>query len=430
MTAVAWRGRHRTLAAAGRGLVELATVAVAAAATGALAGHRPLLAAVAAGALVSLWLTVRPHPAAIALGASLPALENLGSAGAGVKLSLGDLVLLLVVASALAGAVVSKDGAVFRVLRPVRFPVGQYCVFVLLLLVAHPSKWSTAQTIQRFELVVLPLVAGSYLALRGAHVALLKAYVVGATAVAVAWPFTHLDLQKNPAGQLLANALLLLVGLPQLSRFRILVPVLVFGLFATASRGAILAGLLGLVIVLVLRGVGAPRRTLVTATLLAGVALAVFQLMPANTQSRITDYSTNSSTASGYAAQQRIQYSDAALTLTRKNPWLGVGVGSYLREAERDQLYASDDPHDVVLLQSAEGGWGFAASFVVLVLGSALPLVRRRDDLAHTAVAITLATAAHGLVDVYWVRGTPVLGWLLVGMACAGAARLRSRTAA
>ena len=32
--------------------------------------------------------------------------------------------------------------------------------------------------------------------------------------------------------------------------------------------------------------------------------------------------------------------------------------------------------------------------------------------------AVLLSTVAHGMVDIYWVRGTPVLGWLLVGMAC------------
>jgi hypothetical protein len=44
------------------------------------------------------------------------------------------------------------------------------------------------------------------------------------------------------------------------------------------------------------------------------------------------------------------------------------------------------------------------------------------------AAAVLLATVAHGLVDVYWVRGTPVLGWLLVGMAfgCAWSARRKA----
>ena len=60
------------------------------------------------------------------------------------------------------------------------------------------------------------------------------------------------------------------------------------------------------------------------------------------------------------------------------------------------------------------------SSFVLLVLGSAIALFTkmRRIPLAAAAAAVLLATAVHGLVDVYWVRGTPVLGWLLVGMAC------------
>ena len=47
---------------------------------------------------------------------------------------------------------------------------------------------------------------------------------------------------------------------------------------------------------------------------------------------------------------------------------------------------------------------------------------------AVAAAAVLLSTVAHGMVDVYWVRGTPVLGWLLVGMAC-GELALRRREA-
>ena len=42
----------------------------------------------------------------------------------------------------------------------------------------------------------------------------------------------------------------------------------------------------------------------------------------------------------------------------------------------------------------------------------------RRVELAPVAAGVLVATVAHGLVDVYWVRVTPVLGWLLVGMVC------------
>ncbi len=59
------------------------------------------------------------------------------------------------------------------------------------------------------------------------------------------------------------------------------------------------------------------------------------------------------------------------------------------------------------------------AGFVLIIAGSSLALVgARRIDLAPAAAGVLLATAAHGFVDVYWVRGTPVLSWLLVGMVC------------
>ena len=73
----------------------------------------------------------------------------------------------------------------------------------------------------------------------------------------------------------------------------------------------------------------------------------------------------------------------------------------------------------MLLLQAAEGGYVLAAAFVLLILGSVLALYRMRAvELAPAAAAVLVATFAHGLVDVYWVRVTPVLSWLLVGMVC------------
>jgi membrane-bound metal-dependent hydrolase YbcI (DUF457 family) len=80
----------------------------------------------------------------------------------------------------------------------------------------------------------------------------------------------------------------------------------------------------------------------------------------------------------------------------------------------------------VILLEAAEGGYVFAASFVLLIGGAAFTLWRMRQvELAPAAVAVLLASAAHGLVDVYWVRGLPVLGFLLIGMVCANGAQSR-----
>ena len=95
-----------------------------------------------------------------------------------------------------------------------------------------------------------------------------------------------------------------------------------------------------------------------------------------------------------------------------------------------ERLTPTDDPHNVLLLQAAEGGWLFAGSFVVLILGTGYALVRLRGvELAPAAVAILIGTTAHGLVDEYWVRGTPVLSWLLAGIvALAWQSRQEART--
>jgi O-antigen ligase len=239
--------------------------------------------------------------------------------------------------------------------------------------------------------------------------------------IAVMFPFVSLGLQKNPAGQFVADALLLVIGVPRLARYRILVPLLVYGLFATQSRGAIVACAGGVVVILAFRWMHSPRQALGTAIAIAAVAVLAFAVMPATAQSFITSYSSQGETGAAWNVRYRLSYQHDALTIIRAHPWLGVGVGSYGNAvAANKQLTPTTDPHDVLLLQAAEGGWAFAASFVLLILGTTIALVRLRHvELAAAAVAVLLATAAHGLVDIYWVRGTPVLGWLLVGMVCA-----------
>jgi mannitol-specific phosphotransferase system IIBC component len=77
--------------------------------------------------------------------------------------------------------------------------------------------------------------------------------------LAVAWPLDDLGLQKNPVGQLIANAILLLVGFRALHRLLPCLIVLVPGLLLTQSRGAILAAAVGITIIVALRGLPARR---------------------------------------------------------------------------------------------------------------------------------------------------------------------------
>jgi hypothetical protein len=360
-------------------------------------------------------LLARPTLPLVLLGASLPLLHSIGVGGYLVTLS--DLLLLLVTVGILLQAVAAGEAPALRALQPVALPLAIYAGVMIVLLPAHLSLSEIAQTGQRFELFLFPLVVGAFAALTGRVTPMLQAYVVSATLLAVAWPLHLLGGQKNPVGQLIGNAILLLVGVRALHRLLPCLIVLAPMLLVTQSRGAILATMIGTFVIWAMQGLGI--RTLLTrAAPLALIAAVAFVLMPAATQDRITTLSANTTTTAGYALEYRKQYSRDAWQIIHAHPWTGVGVGNYAA-GNAYELTSSSDPHEVLLLQAAEGGYGLAIAFVLFIAGSVLALYRmRRAEFAAVAAGVLVATVAHGLVDVYWVRVTPVLGWLLVGMAC------------
>ncbi|HZS30116.1 MAG TPA: O-antigen ligase family protein [Gaiellaceae bacterium] len=429
MSTYVWAARRARAADVGRAGRDVAIGAVVAAAVGLLIGKDPFYAVLPVASLVAIWLAVRPRAAAVLLGLSIPAVETVASGHIGLHIGAGDLILLVLVLAALGAAVIERDAATFKALRTVRLPALQYCVFVLILLVAHPGTQPVLQTFQRYELIAFPLIAGSYLVLRGAHMPVLKAYIVGATALALVFPSDSLGLQKNPVGQFIANAILLIVGVPRLSRYRIAVPLLVYGMFATQSRGAIVACAGGIAILLAFRWMHSPRQAIATGLAIVAVGGLSFTLLPPSAQAFITTYGSTGNSHAAWNIRFRQEYNRDALVIIRAHPWLGVGVGAYGDASTRAGFGGVPDPHNVFLLEAAEGGWLFAGSFVLLIVGTGIVLVRlRRAELAPVALAVVFATAAHGMVDIYWVRGTPVLGWLLVGMV--GALAWRSREAA
>ena len=176
---------------------------------------------------------------------------------------------------------------------------------------------------------------------------------------------------------------------------------------------------------------GRNRRIVIARTLVIVLTAAVaYQYLPSNITARLTNLSSATGTAGAYAIDIRSEYAHDAEQLIAAHPLTGVGVGNYVA-GTADLGTQTTDPHDVVLLEAAEGGYLFAASFILLIGGAAFALWRlRRVELAAAAAAVLLATAAHGLVDVYWVRGTPVLGFLLVGMACGLAVQRQRESAA
>ena len=80
---------------------------------------------------------------------------------------------------------------------------------------------------------------GAAAALDGYERWVLRAYVIGATLLAALWPFLGGSLgQKNPAGQFMATAILILVGARSTRRLLpFCLPILAIGLLLDAEPG-------------------------------------------------------------------------------------------------------------------------------------------------------------------------------------------------
>lgn len=382
---------------------------------------------------LAVWLLSHPAIPLVLLGASIPAaivsLSGASEYSSGYKFGASDILLALVGAGILLEWSVARPVPVVRALRPVARPVAQYAAVMLLLLSFHHGFHDIVKTAQRFELFLIPLVVGAFAALTGCHVRVLKAYVLASTLLALVFPFDSFGMQHNPVGQFVGNAILLLVAVRSLRRFFPCFAILVPGLLLIQSRGAILATALGFGVIITLQFSG-KRPGLRRALPIILVALGGFVLAPPSVQQRLTTLSSGSpsqtQTSGQYAIYLRRQFAKDAHRIIDSHYLTGVGIGNYFAGDTRVSAAPVQDPHEVLLLQAAEGGYPLAASFVLLVVGVLFALRRlRRVDVGAAAAGVLIATVAHGLVDVYWVRGTPVLGWLLVGMACGGLSRMR-----
>ena len=164
-----------------------------------------------------MWFWIHPAVPLVLLGASIPFVQSLTGDGGSYNVALSDLLLVLVGSGIVMGAIVTRSFTPFAALRPVKLPVLQFCAVILLLLPFHFGSAEVAQTAQRLELFLLPLLVGAFAALHGRHIPMLQAYIASTTVLAVIWQFDSLGMQKNPVGQFIANAILLLVAVPALA---------------------------------------------------------------------------------------------------------------------------------------------------------------------------------------------------------------------
>ena len=369
---------------------------------------------------------LRSRTAAVAAVGCLPfELNVVGGAVGGLNVSASDLLL----AAATAGLVLalSQDRDLrqrLRVLAPLRPLFVLYLAAMLVVSAVHPGVASLVNAVQRVEIVVVPVVLATLVLTERAARRGLALFTVAALVLGVRWLLPHgaadqlLGVQKNPAGQYLADAALLSLSVFAHRRVRFLLfPLLVVCTYATQSRGALVGLLAGLVALALVRARD-PLQFVLRVLPVVLVVGAVYAVLPAEEQARIR----GNTVAVEYSDRVRQQFAEDARAIIRAHPVLGIGIGNYLA-GDASDLSLTDDPHDILLLEAAEGGGVLLAAFLVLQVGALVLVVRRRHRTpwAAAAAAVQVSILTHSLLDVYWVRGTPVLGWLLVGMTVSAA---------
>jgi O-antigen ligase len=289
----------------------------------------------------------------------------------------------------------------------------------------YPSMQSFLSIAQRAELIIVWIVFGAILGFTKNYQALFIMFVAGSAALGVLWmggvgQGAVFGMQKNPSGGFIAAAILimLLSNLHNLWRLPLLA-VLGAGLVATGSRGSILGLAVALVFVAVFRSQW--KRTLIPLGLVLVGGIAGFFALPNDMRARLLSQGESAS----YNTNIRGTFIADALQHFHAHPWYGIGVGNYAQTDSALSNVATKDPHNVYALTLAEGGYPLLVAFALLTLGTSIWVLvtHRKNTLVILAVSVQIGILVHTAVDVYWVRGTPSIGWLLIGIAAAAAAR-------
>jgi hypothetical protein len=380
----------------------------------------PVLAGLAL--LVLAFLLPRYGVLGVLAGAALPFAPVLAVPIPGIRIALADVLAVLAIVSFLAVARLGR----LPLARPVRPGLLVAALFGLLatlttLWTAAPAMTEFAEIAQRVEIVIVWLLFGVLAVRAGLLRRVLNGYVAACLVISALWIATPgvgsvLGMQKNPSGGFIASAVLvvLLSDLPNRRRLPILV-VLAGGLVASGSRGSIvgLVAAVGALLLLARHW----RRTVLPLAALCAATGGILLLLPPEIQDRLL-----SRNADGvYTTRIREVLLADALQQFERSPE-GVGIGAYQQRASALQNIGTHDPHNVLILHLVEGGWLLLGAFVLLAGGSLLWMLRLpKTPLTVMALAVQVSILAHAFVDVYWARGTPSLGWLLVGAAAAAA---------
>lgn len=400
-------------------VVCIAGVIVISVAAGGVAASKPRLApALIVLAITAAVILARPVLCAVLV---LPGLYGYQGIGFGGSLGISDS--LLIVGAALALPALAGRGR-GRDLRLMQLAFIVYLMSLTPSLILQPSSAAFAEVVHRVVIVLGATIVGAWLAqehkIKAALRLIASASVFFAIAAIATWLTNGhnaaypLGYHKNYAGSMLALVLLVLLcapraaSLPSALRLPVL-GLLVLGVLATQSRGAILGAALGALIWLFAprEGGGVTGRTRVLA---AAFALSFGVYASYSVQQQITsgDVETNS-----VGVRQDVE----AYTreLWRTSPLDGIGL-RYFNSGRYGPL--AQAPTNAINNELAESGLAGAAGFVFFH-GVVLRVLwrRRRSPLGLAGLAIFSGQLLHGMFDIYWSSGITPLPFIVAGMA-------------
>jgi hypothetical protein len=393
-------------------------------------------AVLAVGAPVGVLLALNPWWAAALAISALPVQTSVGASG--VQVAASDVLLLSCFIGLVPLLAMNPEWQErMRAIRPLLPWLAPFLLWLAVIVIAHPSLHSAVNALQYAELTGFAVVVGAVVFTPATARLAMTGFVAVACITAALWTVSSGSFSvdnKNPAGQFMVDAMLLSLIVVRGWKWRVpIILLLILGILHTESRGAVLGAGLGGLVLLSFRGLGTWRKTAAAIIPLVLVCVVGYFVVPSSLQQRVrSTFASDKIPASiadsnqlpgtlapgQYTVQLRTIYRHEGITLVKQHPIIGVGVGNYLTGDASNQTLTTD-PHNVLLLDAGEGGIPDLALFLVMLAGTGIVMVRRRklSPWAGPALALQAAILTHGLVDVYWVRGTPVIGWLLVGMA-------------
>lgn len=412
------RGRDATLLALAPALACLA---------GFLAITHSRLTTLGAGALAVIGV-VAASPATIPVLA-VPAIW-VPNQRVGGLLSVGDAVL------AAAAVLVLLDrtrAPLSRTGRQLLVVLGVLLATDTVAVLAHPTRQGAQEVLHRLILVGGGILVGAWLAHRS-HVAialrllvaisLVFALVAIADRIATGQAAYPLGYHKNFAGPGFATCAILLLAAPDALHLAVrsrvrwgAFSVLLAGLLATSSRGAILGFALAAAVWILRPGTGHRRVNPIVGVLLV---LGLGFVGVSSVQQQLSDQASGSVTIDSITQRQMVE--TATRDLWRSSPFTGVGLRFY-KTPEFNTYQAPNNMFDEGL---AETGVLGAIGLAVFVVGGIALTYRVRTPIGQAANMVVLAAFFHGQVDLFWSNGQ-ALNWLVVGFAFGGGITAKSR---